>query len=123
MSEQNNTGPGVGQGGGEQFEQLEGSLTDGGSLPGRRDEDRSFGAGRQAEGVSEPGHTGPEGEGGGTMSGRGQEEGGGWQAQVDDAHEQAERDHSLGEGQASASAGDAGPSGEQSGYGNTPPRE
>ena len=35
-------------GGGEQGEQLEGSLTDGGSLPGsaHRDEDRSFGAGK-----------------------------------------------------------------------------
>lgn len=38
-------------GGGEQGEHLEGSLTDGGSLPGvsHRDEDRSFGAGKSPE--------------------------------------------------------------------------
>lgn len=100
MSEPTKTGPGLGQGGGDKFEPVEGSLTDGGSLPGSRGEDRSFGAGRQAESQSQPGHTGPQGEGGGAMSGRGQED-----------------------AEGPAGAGDAGPSGEQSGYGNTPPRE
>ena len=33
--------------GGRQGEPVEGSLTDGGSLPGSSDEDRSFGAGRR----------------------------------------------------------------------------
>ena len=36
-------------GGGRQYERLEGSLTDGGSIPGREDSDegRSFGAGKR----------------------------------------------------------------------------
>lgn len=52
-------------GGGEQGERIEGSLTDGGSLPGyaHQNDPRSFGAGRTAA----------EGEGGGSMSGRAQE--------------------------------------------------
>jgi hypothetical protein len=38
---------GQGFGGGEQGERLEGSLTDGGAVPGRdEDEDRRFGAGK-----------------------------------------------------------------------------
>lgn len=55
---QNNT-PDGGQhsGGGQQGERIEGSLTDGGSLPGNRntDEDRSFGAGK--DGMHEGGGT------------------------------------------------------------------
>lgn len=81
----------AGQGGGQQGERLEGSLTDGGSLPGNRPQDRSFGAGRQS-----------------------------------DAREQSEPDQlAAGEqpGEAADSeAGEAGVSGEKSGYGNTPPR-
>jgi hypothetical protein len=96
MSEPDNTGPGLGQGGGEQGERIEGSLTSGGSIPGATPEDRAFGAGSPA---AEPGRTEAQGEGGGAMSGRGQEEAG-----------------EPGE------TGTAGPSGEQSGYGNTPPR-
>lgn len=52
-------------GGGPQRERIEGTLTNGGSQAG----ERSFAP-------REPGHTAPEGEGGGSMSGRGQEEGG-----------------------------------------------
>jgi hypothetical protein len=141
MSEANDQIPG----GGEQGERLEGSLTDGGQLPGAHAEDRSFGAGRGLE-VSQPGHTGPQGEGGGAMSGRGQQEGPDLREQGEDAHEQAERNRSddniggggvagAGTGGAGLASnatptdatgaglgGDAGPSGEQSGYGNTPPR-
>lgn len=52
-------------GGGEQGERVEGSLTNGGSQ-----------AGEESFAPRTPGHTAPEGEGGGAMSGRGQEEGG-----------------------------------------------
>ncbi len=46
---------GQGFGGGEQYERLEGSLTDGGALPGQdEDEERRFGAGRDAAGASSP---------------------------------------------------------------------
>lgn len=76
-------------GGGQQGERLEGSLTDGGSLPGPgHDEDRSFGAGRGLEpGAPEGGEARPD------------------------------------EGAAAdPKPAPAGPSGEHSGYGNTPPR-
>ncbi|HVI34022.1 hypothetical protein [Phenylobacterium sp.] len=43
MTQQNQAG------GGQQGERVEGSLTDGGSLPGKGREDRSFGAGREDE--------------------------------------------------------------------------
>lgn len=36
-------------GGGRQGEDLEGSLTDGGSIPGKPDQPRSFGAGRAVQ--------------------------------------------------------------------------
>jgi hypothetical protein len=46
---------GQGFGGGEQYERLEGSLTDGGALPGQdEDDERRFGAGRDAAGGSSP---------------------------------------------------------------------
>jgi hypothetical protein len=71
-------------GGGEQGERIEGSLTDGGSIPGDGPENRSFGAGR----------------------GLGAQDG------------------AAGETDTSSDADqpDPGPSGEKSGYGNTPPR-
>jgi hypothetical protein len=87
-------GGGTVHGRGEQFEQLEGSLTDGGSLPGHLDEDRSFGAGREQQNPGEPGRAAQESEGGQVSGGI----------------------------ESDAPDGDAGPSGERSGYGNTPPR-
>jgi hypothetical protein len=68
-------------GGGAQGERIEGTLTNGGSQAG----ERSFAP-------RTPGHTAPEGEGGGTMSGRGQEEGEGYKAQFQDAEERQARE-------------------------------
>lgn len=80
MSERNetNAGPGPDQGAGE-----------GGEATGRDGEARSFGDRQEQDAVplGVPGRTGPQGEGGGTMSGRGQEQGGGWRAQMEDADE------------------------------------
>ena len=110
---------GAGGAGGDRVrgDQVEGSLTDGGSLPGAGQEDRSFGA-QRAHG-SEPGRTGPQGEGGGAMSGRGQEEGGGWREQAEDAQVQAAHHRAEpgvgGGGVAGAGTGGAGLADDRSG--------
>ncbi|MDB5446391.1 MAG: hypothetical protein JWQ97_1708 [Phenylobacterium sp.] len=60
------------QGGGPQGEPVEGSLTDGGSLPGEGREDRSFGAGRKPHGpaaADDPAVTGATDGGDAAVSG------------------------------------------------------
>ena len=66
----------------------------------------------------QPGHTAPEGEGGGAMSSRGAQEGDGWKAQARDAREQAERNR-PGEGVGGGGVAGAGTGGGGMGGGTT----
>jgi hypothetical protein len=102
MSGQDNLGSP--HGGGEQGERIEGSLTDGGSLPGADREDRSFGAGsHRAPDLSPHGEPAAEPP-----------------AEASSARPPPRLFEGSGEDPGATDAAE--PGGEHSGYGNTPPR-